>query len=164
MDQTPLNKIDMGDIDRGVSKITDIHWQSLSTMDPRNLGDDQGDGIKYITYATWVVSEDSSFSASYTNLLHDTDGIEGIARLHLRAHNLSVESDRSNPRSGIICRCCAMLVDGIRVVEDEMRFMLECPLYSEDRKLLFEKVINESGLVDKNLSMRRFLNPESFEG
>ncbi len=59
-DQTTLNKMDIGDIDRGISKITDIDWQYLSTINPRNLGDNQGDGIKPITYATWVMSEDSS--------------------------------------------------------------------------------------------------------
>ncbi len=57
-----------------------------------------------------------------------------------------------------------MEVDGRRVVEDEMHFMLECPLYSEDRKILFEKLRIESALVDKDLSMRRVMNPESFEG
>ncbi len=34
----------------------------------------------------------------------------------------------------------------------------------EDRKLLFEKLIIESELVDKDLSMRRVMNPESSEG
>ncbi len=41
-----------------------------------------------------------------------------------------------------------MVVDGRRVVEDEMRFMLECPLYSENRELLFEKLRIEAELVD----------------
>ena len=57
-----------------------------------------------------------------------------------------------------------MVVDGRRVVEDEMRFMLECPLYSEDRKLIFEILRIESELVDKDLSMRKVMNPEPFEG
>ena len=70
-DQTTLNKIDMGDVDRGISKITDIDWQSLSTMNPRNFGDNQGDGIKSITFATWMMSEDNRSSASYNNLLND---------------------------------------------------------------------------------------------
>ena len=109
-------------------------------------------------------SEDNGDNTSYTNLLNDRDDIKCIARLRLRAHNLNVESERSNPRSSRICRCCAMVVDGRRIVEDEMHFMLECPLYSEDRKLLFEKLGIESELVDKDLSMRRVMNPESFEG
>jgi hypothetical protein len=43
-----------------------------------------------------------------------------------------------------------MVVDGRSVVEDEMRFKLECPWYSEDRKLLFQKLRIESELVDKD--------------
>ncbi len=105
-------------------------------MNPRNLGDDQGDGMKYIMYATRMMSEDSSFSTSYTNLFNDRDAIKCIARLRLWAHNLNVESERSNPRSSRICRCCAMVLDGRRFVEDEMHFMLEFPSNSEEGKLL----------------------------
>ena len=88
----------------------------------------------------WMMSEGSNYSASHTNLLNNKDDIECIARLRLRAHNLNVESDRNNPCSSRICRCCATVVDGRRVVEDEMHFMLEFPLYSEDRKLFFVKL------------------------
>jgi hypothetical protein len=110
-----------------------------------------------------MMSEDSSVSASYTNLLNDKDDIKCIARLLLRAHNLNVESDRSNHRSSRICTCCAMVVEGRRVAEGEMHFMLECPLYSEDRNLVFEKLRIESELVDEDLSMRRVMKPESVE-
>jgi hypothetical protein len=82
-------------------------------------------------------SEDNGDSPAYTNLLNDRDDIKCIARLRFRAHNWNVESDRSNPRSSRICGCCDMVFDVRRVVEDEMQFMLECPLYSEDRKLFF---------------------------
>jgi hypothetical protein len=46
-DQTTgtLNKIDIGDIARGISKIIDIEWHTRSTMNPRNLGDNYGGGI-----------------------------------------------------------------------------------------------------------------------
>ena len=64
------------------------------------------------------------------------DDIKCIARLRLRAQNLDVESDRSTSRYGRICRCCDMVVDGRRVEEDEMHFMLECPLYPVDRFLI----------------------------
>ena len=124
-DQTTLSKIDIGDIDRGISKIADIDWQSRSTMNPRNLGDKQVDGIKSITNATWMIFDNSSFSASCTNLLNDKDNIKCVARLRLRTHNLNVESHRSNPRASRICRCCATVVGGKRAVEDEMHFMLE---------------------------------------
>ena len=77
---------------------------------------------------------------------------------------MNVESERSTSRSGRICRCCDMVVDNRRVVEDEMHFILECPLYAEDRKIFFEKMNIESELVDKNSSMRLVMNPDSFEG
>ena len=57
-----------------------------------------------------------------------------------------------------------MVVDGRRVVEDEMHFMLECPLYSEDRKLLFEKLDIDQESVDKDSNMRLVMNPDTFEG
>ncbi len=57
-----------------------------------------------------------------------------------------------------------MVVGGRSVVEDEMHFMLECPLYSEDRKLLFEKLRTASESLDKGSIVRRVMNPESFEG
>ena len=65
--QTSLSKIDIGKIDKGISKITDIDWQSLSTLNPRNLGNNQGSGIKIITYANWMMSEDRNHSSTYTN-------------------------------------------------------------------------------------------------
>ncbi len=119
-DQTTLNKIDIGDIDRGISKITDIDWKSLSTMNPRSLGDNQGDVFKFITHASWMMSEDSSFSASYTFLLNAKDDIKCIARLRLRAHNLNVEFDRIIGANLALVEFSgvAMVVDGRRVVED----------------------------------------------
>ncbi len=66
-----------------------------------------------------------------------------------------------------------MVVDAGRVIEDEMHFILECPSYVEDRNLLFdklrmnllfEKLRIEPELVDKDLSMTRAMNLESFEG
>ena len=49
--QTSLSNIDWGKHDDSISKITDIEWQSLSTLNPRNPGDNQGIGITlhYIT-------------------------------------------------------------------------------------------------------------------
>ena len=57
-----------------------------------------------------------------------------------------------------------MVVDGRRVVEDEMHFILECPLYAVDRKTSFEKMKIEPELVDINSSMKLVMNPDSFEG
>ena len=109
--QTSPSKIDLGKIDEGISKISDIDWQSLSTLNPRNLGDTQGIGIKTITYANWMMSEDRNHSSTYTNLINNRDDIKCIARLRLPAHNLNVGSGRSTSRSGRICRCCDMVAD-----------------------------------------------------
>ena len=57
-----------------------------------------------------------------------------------------------------------MVVDGRRVVEDEMHFILEWPLYAEDWKTFFEKMNIEPELVDKNSNMKLVMNPDSFEG
>ena len=128
------------------------------------ISDNQGIAIKPITYANWMMPEDRNHSSTYTNLLNNRDDIKCIAKLRLRAHNLNVESDRSTSRSGRICRCCDMVVDGRRAIEDEMHFMLECPLYAEDRNIMFEKLKIEPELVDKDSSMRLVMNPSSFEG
>ena len=40
----------------------------------------------------------------------------------------------------VISMCCAIVADGRRVVANEMHFMLEGSLYSEDRKLRFAKL------------------------
>ena len=87
-----------------------------------------------------------------------------IALLCLRAHNLTVESERSYSRSDIICRCCNMMVDGRRAVEDEMHFILECPLHSEDRKLIFDQLKIDRESYSQNFCMRALMNPDSFEG
>ena len=81
-----------------------------------------------------MVSEDRNHSSTHTYLLNNKDDVKCIARLRFRAHNLNVESERSTSPSGRICRCCNMVVDGRRVVKDEMHFILECPLYAEDGK------------------------------
>ena len=65
--QTSLSKIDLRKIDERISKITDIYWQSLSTLNPRNLGDNQGIGIKTITYANRMMSKDRKHSSTSTN-------------------------------------------------------------------------------------------------
>ena len=56
------------------------------------------------------------------------------------------------------------MTDGRRAVEDEMHFVLECPLYTTERKELLAKPRLESEFADKDLQMRRVMNPESFEG
>jgi hypothetical protein len=164
MDNHSLPKIDLGVIDKSIAEITAIKWQNLELMNPRSLGDDQGVGIKSVTYANWMRSLDDDSYTSYTKLLNNRKDITCIARLRLRAHNLNVDYNRDVPRSSRSCRCCDLVTDGRRAVEDEMHFILECPLYTTERKELFAKLRLESEFSDKDLQMRRVMNPTSFEG
>ena len=62
MDNHSLPKIDLGVIDKSISEITAIKWQNLELLNHRSLGDDQGVGIKSVTYANWMRSlDDDSF-------------------------------------------------------------------------------------------------------
>ncbi len=59
-------------IDEGIAKITAVKWQDLELMNPRNLGDHQGAGIKSATYASWMRSLDvDNCYTSYTKLLNN---------------------------------------------------------------------------------------------
>jgi hypothetical protein len=48
---------------------------------------DQGDVLKSITHVTWMMSEDSSYSSSYTNLSNNTDDIQGTTDYCTEAHD-----------------------------------------------------------------------------
>jgi hypothetical protein len=65
MDNHSLPMIDLGVIDKSIAEITAIKWQNLELLNPRNLGDDQGVGIKSITYANWMRSLDDDSYTSY---------------------------------------------------------------------------------------------------
>ncbi len=55
-------------IDDSIAEITAIKWQDLELLNPRNLGDDQGSGIKSVMYANWMRSlDDDSYHTSCTN-------------------------------------------------------------------------------------------------
>lgn len=165
IDNNSLLKIDLGMIDDSIAQITDIKWQELESLNPRALSDDQGRGIKSITYAKWMRSlEVNNYNTTFTKLLNNHDDIRCIARLRLRAHNLNVDLERDLPRSSRSCRCCDMIIDSRRAVEDELHFMIECPLYNNERKELFTKLRVEPECMDKDLQMRIIMNPTSFEG
>ena len=70
-----------GQIDKIIAEITAIKWQNLELLNPRSLGDDQGVGIKSVTYANWMRSLDDDTYTSYTKLLNNRKDITCIARL-----------------------------------------------------------------------------------
>ena len=65
-----------------------------------------------------------------------------ICKMRISAHDLRIEKDRYSKkyieRSQRICRYC--LANDINVIEDEAHFIVNCPLYTKERKLLFDKV------------------------
>ena len=103
-------------------------------------------------------------STSYTKLLHSHDDISCIARFRLRSHNLHVEAMRSVPRSSRICDRCAKISSNLRVVEDELHFILECPLYNSERAALFSHIELNLLNMDKEELMLHIMNPTSFAG
>ena len=67
IDNNSLLKIDLGMIDDSIAQITDIKWQELESLNPRALSDDQGRGIKSITYAKWMRPlEGNNYNTTYT--------------------------------------------------------------------------------------------------
>ena len=130
IDRITPKKIDLESMNQVISNIIDIDLSFLATKDPRSLDDSQGAGIKCISYANWMRSDEDNSSPLYNKIMNNKADITYVDRLRLRAHNLNVEAERSLSRSNRICRWCNMMIDGRRAVEDEMHFMLECPLYS----------------------------------
>ena len=162
--QPSLSKIDLELTENMIAKISSPNWESLQAQHPRALDDDHGGGIKSITYANWMLPTDDNNGSSYINLLNHSNDIKCIARMRLRAHNLNIESDRSTIRSSRFCRCCDMVVSGRKVLEDEMHFILECPLYSIDRIELYDKLSIKPDTNTTDSLMRHVMNPSSFDG
>ena len=61
-----------------------------------------------------------------------------LSKFRLSSHNLEIEVGRYNnvPRSDKICRFCQM-----KVIENELHFLLTCPLYTNLRKKNFNHII-----------------------
>jgi hypothetical protein len=159
-----LMKIDVGTVDDKIAQITDIDWSAMKASNPRSVDNICNIGSKTLTYNTWMKSVDCDESPGYTRILNNKNDISCIARFRLRSHTLRVEEDIHLPRSERTCKCCNIFIDGERAVEDEMHFMLECPLFSQERKTLFEKLRIEYDPNEKASCMRNIMNPESSKG
>ena len=66
-----------------------------------------------------------------------------LSKLRLSAHNLRIETGRffgnnKIPRIERICEYCKTI--GIRVLEDELHFAMECPLFSNTREPMLSKI------------------------
>jgi len=159
-----LKSINMDDVNDSIYQTVNTDWEQLRSVDPRSLNDEQGDGIKSITFARWMMSLEDVQHTSYTKLLNDRDDISCIARFRLRSHNLNVELMRNAPRSARLCEYCMKSSNKQKVVEDELHFMLECPLFTSEREILLNQLKLDPLKMDKLDLMRHTMNPSSIAG
>ena len=125
------------------------------------MANDKRDGFKSIIYKLWMHKEDQDRSKSYIHLLNTKQHITTLARFRLRSHNLNAESMRmhgctSISRSDRVCRCF-----GMKIIEDEMHFMLECPLYQGPRQNMLQK--RHMNNTPSSHIMQELMNGSSFE-
>ncbi len=104
----------------------------------------------------------SSFKQSfkfepYLDFLHDYNIRSSLAKLRLSSHNLHIESGRFGkttvPRSERLCPYCKMAK--LNLVENEVHFIMSCPLYKVQRKqmlgMIFQKFPNTAKLNEENM-------------
>ena len=79
---------------------------------------------------------------SYLDYIQDFTVRCTLAKLRVSAHNLQIETGRfsknKTPRDERFCPYCKTL--NIFTVEDEVHFLLICPLFNEDRQKLLEGI------------------------
>jgi len=157
-----LSKIDEGALKKALDKLVEEHWKiAQGVEDPRSVANDKRDGFKSIIYKLWMHKEDQDRSKSYIHLLNTKQHITTFARFRLRSHNLNAESMRmhgctSISRSDRVCRCC-----GMKTIEDEMHFMLECTLYQGPRQNMLQK--RHMNNTPSSHNMQELMNGSSFE-
>ena len=73
----------------------------------------------------------------YLGLINKSKYLIAFTRFRTGSHTLEIERGRyNNPRTPIENRLCPIC----SVVEDEQHFMMDCKLYKEKRKTLFDKI------------------------
>ena len=76
------------------------------------------------------------------DILQDYKTRSCYSKLRISAHNLQIEIGRygtnKTPREKRYCLFCQS--SGVCIVEDEVSFLMECPLYSERRKVMLDTV------------------------
>ena len=79
---------------------------------------------------------------SYLDYIQDFTARSTLAKLRVSAHNLQIETGRfskiKTPRDKRFCQYCKTL--NIFTVEDEIHFVLACPLFQEERQRLLEDI------------------------
>ena len=136
--QRTLCKIDCKLVETALQRRLLESWTSAERAgSPRSIGDNRHEGVKLATYHHWFrVPGGFNKKESYTRHLCQSRDIISVSHFRMGSHKLNVETQRWGSsrvaRSQRICACCDM-----GVVEDEMHFLLECPLYHTSRKVLF---------------------------
>jgi hypothetical protein len=76
-----------------------------------------------------------SYLSSPTNLNH----VIALAKFRISSHNLAIETGRyTKPKTAIDDRLCINC--NLQEVESEKHFLLICPLYNDDRKILMDSI------------------------
>ena len=80
----------------------------------------------------------------YLDIIQKADSRRCLAEIRLSAHNLEIERGRysKTPREQRLCKFCAE--QGTSIVEDELHFLLQCPLYKDKRDILLGTVTLET--------------------
>lgn len=94
---------------------------------------------------------------TYLDFLTDFNVRSCLAKLRLSSHNLQIEAGRfhknKTPRDERFCLYCKTA--NVFEVEDEIHFVLSCPLFAEERKKVLEKIYrrypNTALLNNKNM-------------
>ena len=71
---------------------------------------------------------------------------------------------RNVPRSARLCEFSIKSLSKDKVVEDELHFMLECPLFTSEREILLNQLKLDPLKMDKLDLRRHTMNPSSLAG
>ena len=106
---------------------------------------------------TYVLFKTTFKFEPYLDVLTNFSVRSNFAKLRLSAHNLQIETGRYDmkkiPRAERYCAYCKSL--GIFVLEDEIHFLIQCPLFAKERKIMLEPIFEEFPLTrslgDRNI-------------
>jgi hypothetical protein len=154
-----LQKVDMAAITTALERAAVVAWQAVvAGCTPRDIPDEQHVGVKLAAYKAWFMPINGFVKKeAFTAHLGVRHEITEVARFRMGSHSLDVEArrwgDRKIARSLRICPCCDM-----GKIEDELHFMLECPLYGVQREVL-KRAKGITGVVAANAeNMRMVVN------
>jgi hypothetical protein len=83
------------------------------------------------------------YLSSPTNINHAI----ALAKFRISSHNLAIETGRyTKPKTAVEDRLCIHC--NLQEVESEKHFLLNCPLYNNERKILFENINDIQNLND----------------